>query len=248
MKCKLCLKDKDLLKKSHIIPQFMHKGLRDGDGKFFRISIDDFSKSQAIYTGEFESDILCQECDNNILGGLEGYASRLLYGGQLYKGENIKFENRKNQYGVAMTNISGIDYEKFKLFLLSLLWRASISNRNFYQQVDLGPHEDIIRKMILGGNPDDYKQYPCLIATYLNHKELPPALVGQPIRVKSKDGTRYVFLIGGFIYMFFVSSHAIPDWIFELVINENQEINILHMSEDVAKDMLNHFLGIEMFK
>jgi len=249
MKCKLCLEEKQLLKKSHIIPDFMHKGLRDEDNKFFLINIEDYSKFEKKYTGEFESNILCQECDNKVIGQYETYAHKILYGGRINEGENIEFENQKNQSGLVSTCVKGIDYKKFKLFLLSLLWRSSISSRKFYSQISLGPHEEIIRRIILSGNPGNQMDYPCFISTYLNNKnKLSPDFIGQPIKVKNNDGTKYVFLIGGFVYMFFISRHNIPDWLSECVINDCDRISIPHMSEEMGVDMLNYFLGVDMFK
>ena len=247
--CKLCLQKKKLIKKSHIIPNFMYAGIFNDDHVLYKININEFDRSQKLYTGEYESDILCEHCDNDVIGQYETYAHKILYGGRLYSGENIEFQNQKNQHGFTSTYIKGVDYEKFKLFLLSLLWRASISSRDLYKQISLGPHEDIIRKMIINGCPKKQMEYPCMISTYLhNKKELSPDFIGQPIKVKNNDGTRYVFLIGGFLFMFFISQHGIPEWISELVINENNEFRIPHMSKDMGKEMLNYFLGIEMFK
>lgn len=248
MKCKLCLEEKQLLRKSHIIPDFMHKGLRDEDNKFFLVNIENYSKSEKKYTGEFESNILCQECDNKVIGQYETYAHKILYGGKLSKGENIEFENQKNESGLISTCVKGIDYKKFKLFLLSLLWRSSISGRKFYSRISLGPHEEIIRKMILSGDPGNQMDYSCFISTYLNNKDkLSPDFIGQPIRVKNSDGTKYFFLIGGFVYIFFISKHNIPDWLPEFVINDSNKISIPHMSKEMGADMLNYFLGIKMF-
>jgi len=35
--------------------------------------------------------------------------------------------------------IEGIDYAPFKLFLMSVLWRASVSTLEFFKLVSLGP-------------------------------------------------------------------------------------------------------------
>lgn len=227
----------------------MHKGLRDEDNKFFLINTEDYSKSEKKYTGEFESDILCQECDNKIIGQYETYAHKILYGGKINKGENIKIKNLKSQGGLVSTCVKGIDYKKFKLFLLSLLWRSSISSREFYKQVTLGPHEEIIRKMILSGNPGEQLDYPCFISTYLNNKDkLSPDFIGQPVRVKNSDGTKYAFLIGGFVYMFFISNHNTPAWVSENAVNTDNRMLIPHMSEEMGVEILNYFLGIKMFK
>ena len=103
--------------------------------------------------------------------------------------------------------------------------------------------------MVISGNPGKQMDYPCFISTYLNNKDtLSPDFVGQPIRVKNGDGTNYVFLIGGFVYIFFISRHNIPDWLEEWVINNSNKISIPHMSKEMGVDMLNYFLGIKMFK
>lgn len=215
----------------------------------YKIDINEFKRSRKLYTGEYESNILCENCDNNVIGQYETYAHKILYGGKLYTGENIKFQNQKNEHGVVSTYAKGVDYKKFKLFLLSVLWRASISSRDIYKQIDLGPHEDIIRKMIIDGDPKGQMEYPCMMLTYLNNrKELPPGFISQPIRIKNNDGTRYAFLIGGVLYTFFISKHAIPDYIPECAINENDEFRLVHMPKNLGKKTLNYFLGIEMFK
>ncbi len=249
MKCKLCLQELPLLKKSHIIPNFMYESLRDENNRFFNIDIKKFHKSKPIYTGVFDQNLLCKKCDNEVIGRYETYGQKILFGGKLYVGENVEFQNRKNQNGVVTTHVSGVDYKKFKIFLLSLLWRASISNKDFFKEVALGPHEEIIREMILSGNPGRQTDYPCLISTYLNsNNELPSDIVGQPQRIKNNDGFKYSFLIRGFVYMFFVSKHNIPDWIRENAIKENGEISIPHISKETGSKILNHYLGIEMFK
>lgn len=227
----------------------MYKGLFDFNNGFYHIDIKDFSQSKKVYTGEFESNIFCYECDNVRLGKLETYAHRILYIEKPNKSRNIKVQDQINQHGVVSTYVKGIDYKKFKLFLLSILWRSSISSRDFYEQVNLGPHEEIIRKMLLSEDPGSHKEYPCFITTYLNsRKELPKDLITNPIRVKNNNGTRYKFLIGGLMYNFFVSQNSIPDWILESCINRNNELRIPHMPEKIGKEMLNSFFGIETFK
>ena len=145
MKCKLCLQDKDLLKKSHIVPNFLYKELREKDNSFVKANLEKLTK-QPVYTGFFEPNILCQTCDNELLSKLEEYAYKIIYDSKKIKG--VKIVNEINSHGVEWTMCRGVDYTKLKLFLLSMLWRFSISSNEFYKFVDLGKHEEIIRKMI----------------------------------------------------------------------------------------------------
>jgi hypothetical protein len=51
------------------------------------------------------------------------------------------------------TEINGLDYAMFKLFHLSVLWRAGVSTREEFRNVKLGSHEDVIRQMLLRDDP-----------------------------------------------------------------------------------------------
>jgi len=55
--------------------------------------------------------------------------------------------------------LSDLDYERFKLFHLSLLWRASAACRAEFNSADLGPHEDKIRRMLLDRVPGRFDEY-----------------------------------------------------------------------------------------
>lgn len=249
MLCKLCLQDKPLLKKSHIIPNFMYRGLFDLDHSIYKIDIEKFDDSQKLHTGEFEANILCANCDNVIIGRNESYAKKILYGGRLTLGENITLQNRVNQHGVKTTHGKGVDYAKFKLFLLSILWRASISKREFFKNVYLGPYEEEIRQMLLVSNPREQMDFPCIITTYKNLKDLPDKMIGQPKKYKKDGVLGYSFFIGGCLYIFLVSKKAKkPEWVSEVAINKNNELSVVHMDRENAKKMINHFMQIELVK
>jgi len=249
MICKLCLQEKPLLKKSHIIPEFMHRGLFDDKHALYRINFNDYQRSTKLYTGEYESDILCAECDNVLIGHkYEDYSSVILYGGKLPNDKNIFFQNRITPDGLKLTYAKGIDYKKFKLFLLSILWRSSISSRPFFENINLGPYEEKIRKMILIGDPKDPLDFPCIISTCKNLKDLPDGFIGQPKKCRIDNLLSYAFFIGGFLYIFLISKAKKPAWVSEAVINKKDEIYIIHMEKENAKKMINHFMQIELVK
>jgi hypothetical protein len=45
--------------------------------------------------------------------------------------------------------IAGLDYDAISLFILSVLWRASISTHLFFANVDLGPRAEPIRQLLV---------------------------------------------------------------------------------------------------
>jgi hypothetical protein len=51
------------------------------------------------------------------------------------------------------------DESKLRMFALSILWRAAATTHAYYAPVDIGPHEERLRRLILAGDPgspDDF--------------------------------------------------------------------------------------------
>ena len=251
-KCRLCLKQRPLLKKSHIIPEFMYHELFDNHHKFLSFSPYEHSrgskKIKRPSSGEYESNILCVKCDNDLLGSYEDYAKRVIYGGYLASGENPICENYSTQEGLKFTTCSNINYKKFKIFLLSILWRASISSRPFFKLVKLNEHEEIIRSMILDGNAGTTSTYPILFMTYVNDKSMPTDFIVQPQKRIISGLEAYVFIIGGMIYIFFINSKGnfLPDFILSQTIKPTNEMNILHIPEGRGLELIFRFYGITL--
>lgn len=247
--CKLCHKEKKLIKKSHIIPDFMYQGLYTDKHKIYKLSpsryISGDKRVQMPSSGEYEGGLLCKKCDNVIMGQYEDYARRALYGGQLPSSESPRAAMFTTPAGIQYTLVKNLSYKKFKLFLLSILWRASISRRDLFKSVDLGPHEEIIRQMIWTGNPGSTEDYPILVLTYLTDTSAPEDLIAEPERLKDDQGTRYVFIIAGFIYVFHISKRNVPEFVLSNTINQKNEMNILNIPKGKGWPLLLQYFGVK---
>ena len=147
--CNLCLENKELVN-SHIFPEFMYKPLYDKDHRFNILENSGGKIKKRLPKGIYEK-LLCKECDNNIIGKYESHASSVMFG----DGKK-EIEIEKMDYGIL---VSGIDYTLFKLFQISILWRCSISNRPEIHKINLGDHQEVMRKMLLNENPYEYFRY-----------------------------------------------------------------------------------------
>jgi len=239
--CKLCNEEKKLIK-SHIIPDFMYKDLYDENHKLNKFSPDLLAsgkkKKERPSLGEYESGLLCEKCDNVVIGKYEYYASKTLYGGKLPINESPVFKNYINLQDVEFIHCKNINYNKFKLFLLSILWRASISKRNLFSDVYLGIHEDTIRKMIFLNNPKNIDEYPVLLLTYLNDETVYKNIIVQPRIIKEDGRTMYAFIIAGVVYVFHISRNNIPEIFINSTINSNNEMKILHFPKGRGKNLI----------
>lgn len=248
--CKLCLKEKYLLNESHIIPEFLYKEIKKTTGLKKIVILDKKNPDKKHYPkrapkGEYEKGILCQNCDNNIIGGYEDYAAKVFNAEENEDNGGIIISHNNGSISRDIAPhffVSNIDYKKFKLFCLSILWRASISKRNIFENIDLGPkHNEAIRKLILSGEPDDFDVYPIRLSSVIEAKQIDPNFILSPYFHRNSRGIKMVtFFISGFVLSFFLYSknHKISNDITEFSIRKNNTLIIPLIPERLASDMI----------
>lgn len=167
MACYLCLKDKEL-RNSHVIPEFVYKELYGSKHKFHVLSTLK-NRPRPMEQKGIREKLLCNECEGKLLLW-EKYAREILLGGA---GVTVQRDGE-------LLILSGLDYDKFKLFQLSILWRASVSTHPMFSKVNLGPHEERIRKFVDSKNPGRYTDYPCVIFGLTSESGIHGNFIDQP--------------------------------------------------------------------
>ncbi|MDA3798402.1 MAG: hypothetical protein PF692_04900 [Kiritimatiellae bacterium] len=210
--CRLCKSDGKLCY-SHIIPEFLFKPIYN---EKHQITIVDDSKEvySTIQKGVREH-LLCKKCE----GLFEKWEKYFL---ELWFEElNITVMNEK------LLKSENIDYDKFKLFHLSILWRAGISSLPSFSEVKLGVHEEKLRKMLLAQSPGSSKHYQMFgyILVWPDNTVL-KELIDMPSRVKLYDHWGYQFIFGGAAWHYVVSSHTCEDHV-PYALNEDGTVCML---------------------
>ena len=221
----------------------MYKGFYDEHHRMLKVSMQDFTIVSKPRTGEYDRYILCRECDNVRIGELESYVKPIIYGGSegLSESQIPRGENRVNLAGAELTYYENLDYKKFKLFLLSVLWRASISKRETFSLVNLGSDEEILRKMIFNREPLKAYDYPCMMYTYLNDDLLPEKLIARPRPVNKGTTQFHKFLINGILYIYFTSIGDEGIYDATTPINEKGELRVIHIPKGEGKRLIDSF-------
>ncbi len=182
---------------SHIIPEFLVKPCYDDKHRARVRALPDFRKHM-IQKG-YRERLLCQDCELRF-SRYEQYFSRVWYGREALRPTSAP------AFGFVL---EGIDYSRFKLFHLSLLWRAGVSTREEYDSVRLGPHAQRLAKLLLTDDPGPRNRYP-LGAVGLVHRPSNKFLEGFVVSLGSRrvEGhTVYLFVFGGCMWCYGVSSH-----------------------------------------
>ena len=197
MRCLLCRREATL-RASHIVPEFFYRPMYDGKHRFFTVSSDPARKDQVNQKGVRES-LLCDECEGR-LARWEKYFSELLYGGALFEvcddGRHLLLRT--------------LDYAKLKLMLLSVLWRMSVTSLPFFKAVELGPHEEKIRQMLLADDPGPAELYGVMaVAPYFDGEHL-GHLITPPDAARIHANRVYRCVLGGILFLFFVPGMRLP--------------------------------------
>jgi hypothetical protein len=148
-------------------------------------------------SGLWES-LLCQNCESRI-SLWERYAAGVLEGG-------VELTVRRDG---AFVHVSGLDYASFRLFQLSVLWRAAVSSLPFFRNVQLGRHAEQIRALLLAGKPGRHLRYGCLMFGLKFMSGSLNAVVIQPTVQRLHGQRAFRFVFGGFLWVYLVANHDV---------------------------------------
>ncbi|MEE9443456.1 MAG: hypothetical protein V3V99_12395 [candidate division Zixibacteria bacterium] len=141
--------------------------------------------------------LLCDVCEQHI-NEFEKHVKIVFF-------DDMNYQDTGEPNQIKIVNLN---YEKFKLFQLSLIWRASVSSDDFFKNVSLGPHQEIIRKMILQKKPGAPHDYGCLIIGLELEKNASFDAIAMPKKGRFENLNCYMFTIGGCIWQFIISRQS----------------------------------------
>lgn len=194
--CQLCRK-RTTLCESHIIPEFLYKPLYDSKHRFFRVSTGEKPKRPFEQKGVRER-LLCADCEGQF-SVYERYARGVLYGG-----EPIDITTDDPRGFEAQ-----VDYTRFKLFELSLIWRMGVTSVPEFNDVFLGSHERRIRRMLREEAPGETAEYGCLLTWPTSHRQILDQLIMSMGMVKIQKVECCRLILAGMCWFFFLSREAV---------------------------------------
>ena len=194
MRCALCLQEAEL-RRSHVLPEFLYETLYDEKHRLQVLSIIPEQGNWHEQKGLRER-LLCDACEQK-LSVWERYASLALKG---------RLPLTFRQEG-SVVHIGGLDYTRFKLFQLSVLWRAGVSTLQFFEKVQLGKHAEILRRLLLAGDPGSSERYGCFMFGLKHESGAFTGIIMQPGKVCLHGHIGYRFVFGGFLWSMLTSSH-----------------------------------------
>lgn len=133
--CLLCNMREANKKNSHILPKFLNDRLFS-DGFMYEIGRN--GTKRKIQNSPKEDYILCDQCENR-LSIVETYCSNHFFHAFHKINSAVKFplknEIRANHYSQLYKECQYLNSNIFNLFIISLIWRASVSSRKWFSEL-----------------------------------------------------------------------------------------------------------------
>ena len=225
MHCKLCGKDKKLVR-AHIIPKSLWKPLFNDEQPSQLFSTASTADDKKSPVGVYDTGIVCAHCES-IFSPWDEYAQKLLLADPSEK--NYLIENGQR---IAYVE-TAIDYAKLKLFFISLLWKAAVSNHYFFSRVNVGPFEPQLRRMILKGDPGDPDTFSIMVA---KSEDSLGTIVLNPHPERWRDINYYRFYLAGYMAYIKVDRRPAPDGMGEIALNPEKPLVIILRELKTSKD------------
>lgn len=240
--CKLCQNEKELIPKSHIIPKFFLNRNLNKEKKGFTVMTLDTSVTKHVQDYIYEPHILCKICDNEILSLYEDYACKFLYG-NLGKKDGLEIKGQGH-----FLEVKNVDYQKLKLFFLSILWRCSISV--FFNDVKLdSDKEEYLRAILYSQKAPSELDYPSIFWNYASVTEVSTEFILEPWIGKQVKGERNFHLLGGGMLLQIILEYENLDQdSLNNLLKEDGSMNIPSTPNDSVKQLINKRIGWNWLK
>lgn len=198
--------------RAHIIPRGFARDMQAGHSHNLKISMDQVQVTQH---GVYDPGILCESCDGE-LGKLDDYALEICR----------RFPHEHEITADDWFLMENVDGDQFAKFVLSVLWRASITRRTEFRRVSLGPYEARASEVIFGAKPlRSMAEYELLIGRYKTVGRFNPASTyTSPARSKFEGANGWAFALNGFRIMAKIDKRPLPLILRSVVVNGNKRL------------------------
>ena len=217
--CQLCLKEKPLIN-AHIFSKFLFKPLMDDKNRMVQIDKKKDNIKINIYAQDafWDRNILCERCDNDLGNNYEDPIVDVFHDDD-GRPRNMGFIAKDQDHSFVAINL---DFDIFNKFLLTQLWRMSISKGSGFSGVDLGEyHNERIRIILYENQQINENEYPVIVL--ITKSSILKGNIMPAVFFKVDSFGFYQFKIHQFIYWIFVNSptHELPPSISKFTIKRS---------------------------
>lgn len=204
--CKLCGQTAPL-NRSHIVPELAYAPIKNSGHQMYVVG----QKTRTVQVG-YRERMLCAACET-LLSGYETKFKKLWM--DSIPPDFNYLATRPLQDAVS---VEVPDYDAFKLFHMSVFWRAVISNGFRIGNISFGRYEQEIRTLIREGKSGEIGDFPFLAVLNLDDQGRPVPTVSQLAQGSGRfEGRHHYYMMSyAFCDWTFVLARPGPQWMAEL--------------------------------
>jgi hypothetical protein len=200
--------------KAHIVPCGFAREIRGVDNNIYVTAQGAHKPSNQL--GTFDKQILCAACDR-VLGTYDKY------GLETCRRFSVEATKDIDPRKWTMQNVDG---DRFATFILSILWRASISKRPEFKTLSLGPYKNIARDVLYGLKPLALMPaFELMLARYKSNRFHTERFYTDPKRTRFGEYQGYGIGIGGFQVFAKMDSRMFPMQWKPYIVNGNDTLH-----------------------
>lgn len=186
MICPLCQQSNKLCD-SHILSKFVYKTLKENEGHFYVLSNDPTTPTYPVQDGVTER-LLCLNCEAK-RNRWETYVANKINRGELL---SSKYPH----------HVEGLDYTRFKLFMMSTLFVAALSNHGMFASVSMKPERmEVLRQLIDNENTGVREDFPCSLVALTSSEVDTRQLILDAVTIPSQGAIFHRFVFSGFMWI-----------------------------------------------
>jgi len=203
--CRLCGEDKPRCR-THIVPELAHNPIKNNKNQMYCLG----RKVKIVQVG-YREKMLCQECE----------ALLSVYETKFKKCWMDTIPPDFNHLATGPADLITVrvpDYADFKLFHLSVFWRAAVSSGfKMHPRISLGKYEAQIRQMLQEGDPGESGNFPFfgVLSLYKNGRPN-PSITKLAKGIGRLEGHHYYMMSYAYCAWLFVVARPGPTWMVDL--------------------------------
>lgn len=229
--CLLCLGQRTFIK-AHAIPEAFFREMRiDGESPTLVSGMaGQYSKRAPI--GVYDEEILCGECEAKFRQ-IDDYGIEVL----LRKFGEV-FHPIERAGKIAGFESTTVDPNRLLQFLVTVLWRASVSSHDFYSKVDLGPHELLSRTAVTSSSTALPTLFDAVLSRWRNEDEnFPTTAMLDPRRERWFGINAYRVYFGETVAYVKVDSQPFPPDLKAISLRSAPSVLVVSRAMSESKDL-----------
>lgn len=221
MKCRLCMQEAKLVD-AHIIPRSFFEVIKSKGRQDYLMVVSSETSifDRKSWIGVYDSTILCSACEK-IFSPWDDYAAKLLL--PQMRPEDILYEVPNKPLARV---IKTYDYNRLMLFFVSLMWRASVSTQSFFSRIDAGPHEEMLKQIILHKDLSLNDCMSVVLAQFGNYDD-PSQTFFDPYCTKFEQVNFSVFFFATYVVYIKMDKRPMPQSFNKAVLKPDQPMIII---------------------